>query len=269
MPFAMTFTFSRRAGLALLGCTLLLAGCASSPMPQWRDSNNVGYAPITPAVPVTDTAVPAVAISTAAPTRAALVAAAKAEWDFFGNQQIDMRHDPFSAPRLGLLEDEGEAVQRVGEYWHAVGKNLTGADCQQAWSAAFISWLMVSGNVAPQDFAPSETHFNYLSFLKERQSRPSPQFVLRPAETEPIAPGDLICAPRGNNNATTLDDIRPGLAGHCDMVVEVHADEGWAGAIGGNVFNSVSESLIPVDGQGRAQPIAQRPWLVVVKNLLP
>ena len=98
MPFAMTFTFSRRAGLALLGCTLLLAGCASSPMPQWRDSNNVGYAPITPAVPVTDTAVPAVAISTAAPTRAALVAAAKAEWDFFGNQQIDMRHDPFSAP---------------------------------------------------------------------------------------------------------------------------------------------------------------------------
>ena len=52
-------------------------------------------------------------------------------------------------------------------------------------------------------------------------------------------------------------------------MVEVHADDGWAGVIGGNVFNSVSESLIPVDEQGRAQPIAARPWLVVVKNLLP
>jgi len=262
-------TSFRPALCGALAAALLLAGCASSPLPQWRDSDNAGYAPVTPAIPVTNTGVPAVAISTAAPTRAALVAAARAEWDFFGNQQIDMRHEPFSAPRLGLLEDEGEAVQRVAEYWHAVGKNLTGADCQQAWSAAFISWLMVSSNVAPQDFAPSETHFNYLSFLKDRQSRPSPQFVLRPPESEPLTPGDLICAPRGNNNATSIDEIRPGLAGHCDMVVEVHAEDGWAGVIGGNVFNSVSESLIPVDDQGRAQPIAQRPWLVVVKNLLP
>lgn len=259
-----------RLRMAALAAALLLAGCASSPLPQWREPADAAYVPVPPApAEPSVTAVPAVAISTAPPTRAALVAAAKAEWDFFGNQQIDMRHEPFSSPRLGLLEDEGEAVQRVGEYWHAVGKNLTGADCQQAWSAAFISWLMVSGNVAPQDFAPSETHFNYLSFLRERESRPSPQFVLRPAASEPIAPGDLICAPRGNNAATTLDEIRPGLAGHCDIVVEVHADEGWAGAIGGNVFNSVSESLIPVDAQGRALPFSQRPWLAVVKNLLP
>jgi hypothetical protein len=65
-------------------------------------------------------------------------------------------------------------------------------------------------------------------------------------------------------------------------VVEVHADDGWAGVIGGNVFNSVSESLIPVDAQGRAQPIAAplagggqepaavmgRPMLILGKLLL-
>ncbi|MBB5392673.1 MULTISPECIES: DUF2272 domain-containing protein [unclassified Herbaspirillum] len=251
----------------------LLAGCASIQIPEWKGAAGSGDVPVRPAqlepVVTAVTAVPSVAISTAPPTRAALVAAARAEWDFFGNQQIDMRHEPFSAPRLGLLEDEGEAVQRVAEYWYAVGKNLTGADCQQAWSAAFISWLMVSSNVAPQDFTPSETHFNYLSFLRQRESLPSPQFVLRPAASEPIAPGDLLCAPRGSNAAATLDEIQPGLAGHCDMVVEVHANEGWAGVIGGNVFNSVSESLIPVDAQGRALPISQRPWLAVVKNLLP
>ncbi|WP_343586268.1 DUF2272 domain-containing protein [Herbaspirillum sp.] len=272
MPAANASLKSSSLFAAALAATLL-AGCASSPMPAWREPADTAVVPArpAPAEPIESATIPVppVTISTEAPTRAALVAAAKGEWDFFGNQQIDMRGETLSAPRLGLLEDEGEAVQRVAQYWHAVGKNLTGADCQQPWSAAFISWLMVTTNVAPQDFAPDETHFNYLSFLKQRESRPSPQFVLRPAASEPIAPGDLICAPRGNNTAATLDDIQPGLAGHCDMVVEVHADEGWAGAIGGNVFNSVSESLIPVDGQGRALQIAQRPWLVVVKNLLP
>jgi hypothetical protein len=49
----------------------------------------------------------------------------------------------------------------------------------------------------------------------------------------------------------------------------VHPQQGWAGVIGGNVFNSVSESLIPIDAQSRAMPIGMRPWFVVVKNLLP
>jgi hypothetical protein len=216
-----------------------------------------------------DQVVPVLPAGSAPPTRAALVSAARAEWSFFGEQQIDMRHETLSAPRLGLLEDEGEAVQRIGLYWRAVGRNLNGADCSQAWSAAFISYLMTIANVSPQDFAPSDVHFTYLSFLQQREKQPQPLFVLRPAATEPVAAGDLICAPRGDNTASTLDDIRPGLPGHCDVVVEVHPQEGWAGAIGGNVFNSVSESLIPIDAQARAIPIPMRPWFVVVKNLLP
>lgn len=212
---------------------------------------------------------PPLGISSASPTRAALVAAAKAEWAFFGEQQIDMRQPVLSAPRLGLLEDEGEAVQRIALYWRAVERDLNGADCGQAWSAAFISYLMVVSNVSAQDFLPDDVHFSYLSFLQQRQLQEKPAFVLRPAASEPIAPGDLLCAPRGNNTVTTLDGIRPGLAGHCDMVVEVHAEQGWASVIGGNIFNSVSESLIPIDAQARAIPVAMRPWLVVAKNLLP
>lgn len=212
---------------------------------------------------------PPLNIATAAPTRAALVAAAKAEWTFFGEQQIDMRQAALSAPKLGLLEDEGEAVQRIALYWRAVDKELSGADCDQAWSAAFISYLMVVTNVSAQDFSPDDVHFNYLSFIKQRQSQANPAFVLWPAATTVIAPGDLLCAPRGTNAATTLDDIRPGLAGHCDMVIEVHPEKGWAGVIGGNVFNSVSKSLIPINAQGQALPIAMRPWFAVVKNVLP
>jgi hypothetical protein len=235
----------------VLGIMLLLQACSSMKNPATPDH------------------LPPLAINSAPPTRAALVAAAKAEWDFFGGQQIDMRQPVLSAPRLGLLEDEGAAVQRIALYWRADERDLNGADCGQAWSAAFISYLMVVNNVPAQDFAPDDVHFSYLSFLQQRQLQPKPAFVLRPAASEPIAPGDLLCAPRGTNTATTLEQIRPGLPGHCDIVVEVHAEQGWAGVIGGNVFNSVSESLIPVDAQARALPVAMRPWLVVAKNLLP
>jgi hypothetical protein len=203
-----------------------------------------------------------------APSRAALLAAAETEWAFFDRQQIDMRGEVLSAPRLGLLEDEGEAVQRVGLYWQAVGKNFTGADTQQAWSAAFISYLMQQGGVPQEAFQASDVHFNYLSYLKQRQTQPNPLFVLRPVAGTGIVPGDLICAPRESNQATSIDDIRPGLPGHCDLVFEVHPDQGWAGVIGGNVFNSVSESLIPIDSAAHLIPIARRPWFVVAKNLM-
>jgi hypothetical protein len=216
-----------------------------------------------------DEVAPIVPLSSAPPTRAALVEIAKDEWRFFGEQQIDMRHQLLSAPRLGLLEDEGEAVQRVALYWRAVGRKLSGGDCDQAWSAAFISYLMAAGNVPAEQFAPSDVHFTYLSFLQQRERETQAAFVLRPAATEPIAAGDLLCAPRGTNTASSLDDIHPGLPGHCDMVVEVHPQEGWAAVIGGNVFNSVSESLIPIDARSVAIPIAMRPWLVVAKNQLP
>jgi hypothetical protein len=203
------------------------------------------------------------------PRRATLLAVAQTEWDFFGRQQIDMRQEPLSAPRLGLLEDEGEAVPRIGLYWRAVGQNFTGADTQQPWSAAFISYLMQSAGVAADDFLFSDAHFSYLSFLKARQNEANPLFVLRPVATEVVTPGDLICAARDNNTVDAIDGIRPGLPGHCDLVLEIHPEQGWAGVIGGNVFNSVSESLIPMSTDGRVLPFPRRPWFVVVKNLMP
>jgi hypothetical protein len=203
------------------------------------------------------------------PRRATLLAVAQTEWDFFGRQQIDMRQEPLSAPRLGLLEDEGAAVPRIGLYWRSVGKNFTGADTQQPWSAAFISYLMQSAGVSADDFFFSDAHFSYLSFLKARQDDADPLFVLRPAATEAVTPGDLICASRDSNTVDTIDDIRPGLPGHCDLVLEVHPEQGWAGVIGGNVFNSVSESLIPMSADGRVLPFSRRPWFVVVKNQMP
>lgn len=243
--------FRSLRGICAVLMIALLQSCTSTYVAE-RD----GVAPIMP-------------LSSAPPTRATLVEIAKSEWAFFGKQQIDMRQQTLSAPRLGLLEDEGEAVQRIALYWRAVDKDLNGADCGQAWSAAFISYLMAAANIPSQQFSPSDVHFTYLSFLQQRETQPAPAFVLQPAATTAIAPGDLLCAPRGSNTALRLDDIRPGLPGHCDLVIEVHPDQGWAGVIGGNVFNSVSESLIPIDTRAIAIPIPTRPWFAVAKNLLP
>jgi hypothetical protein len=250
--FSPSCIFQSLRGLSAVLAIALLQACASSP----HVSDRADLAPVIP-------------LSSAPPSRTTLVEIAKSEWAFFGEQQIDMRQKTLSAPRLGLLEDEGEAVQRIALYWRAVGKSLNGADCDQAWSAAFISYLMVAANVSPQQFSPSDVHFTYLSFLQQREKQPAPAFALRPAATTAIAPGDLICAPRGANAAASIDDIRPGLPGHCDIVIEVHPEQGWAGVIGGNVFNSVSESLIPIDTHAIALPIPMRPWFAVAKNLLP
>lgn len=203
------------------------------------------------------------------PRRTALLAAASKEWQFFGAQQIDLRQEPPSAPRLGLLEDEGDAVQRIALYWQSVGRSYTGADTEQPWSAAFISYLMLMAGVADSDFQRSEAHFNYLSYLKQRQDAPDPLFVLRPVSTQSVAPGDLICTARDDNTVDTIEAIRPGLPGHCDVVYELHPLLGWAGVIGGNVYNSVSESMIPLTWDGRVIPTARRHWFVVVKNLMP
>lgn len=230
---------------AILMC--MLTACSSVPVPSVSD-------------------LPA---KTGQPRRAALLAAANKEWQFFGRQQIDMRQEPPSAPRLGLLEDEGDAVPRISLYWQSVGRSYTGADTQQPWSAAFISYLMQEAGVADNDFQRSEAHFNYLSYLKQRQQASDPLFVLRPVSTQPVTPGDLICTSRDDNTVDTIAAIHPGLPGHCDLVYELHPLLGWAGVIGGNVYNSVSESIIPLTWDGRVIPTARRHWFVVVKNLMP
>ncbi len=83
------------------------------------------------------------------------------------------------------------------------------------------------------------------SGMVERARRPGAAFIARrPSERAPQV-GDLICASRAGSG-TTLDNLNRG-AGHCDIVVEVKP--GWVAAIGGNVGDSVSRSVFPLDGQ--------------------
>ena len=80
--------------------------------------------------------------------------------------------------------------------------------------------------------------------------RPGAAFIpRRPSERAPQV-GDLICASR-DGGGTTLDNLNRG-AGHCDIVVEVRPGE--VHAIGGNVGDSVTRSVFPLDATGFCRP---------------
>ena len=132
------------------------------------------------------------------------------------------------------------------------------------WSAAFISWDIESAGVPRDLFCPDQRHTIYVERIVERAKKPGAVFI--PHAPDGYAPrvGDLICASR-ENSGTTLQNLNRG-AGHCDIVVEVKP--GWAAAIGGNVADSVSRSVFPLDGGGFLSPISARPVFTVIENRL-
>ena len=133
------------------------------------------------------------------------------------------------------------------------------------WSAAFISWDIQSAGVPRDLFCPDQRHTIYVERLVERAHRPGADFIPRRPDERAPQVGDLICASR-NGSGTTLDNLNRG-AGHCDIVVEVRP--GALAAIGGNVGDSVSRSVFPLDANGFLSPISARPYFTVIENTLP
>jgi len=57
--------------------------------------------------------------------------------------------------------------------------------------------------------------------------------------------GDLVCYPR---QASATYDTTGAYMSHCDLVTEIKGDE--AITIGGNVGNSVTKTIVPIDSKG-------------------
>jgi hypothetical protein len=86
-----------------------------------------------------------------------IVEAANSEWVYFGQQIVVIDGDEESIPHVGIWEDDDDShSDRINQYWRAVGKyRLSGYDCKQPWSAAFISWIMQAAGV-PNDLVSTE-----------------------------------------------------------------------------------------------------------------
>ena len=222
--------------------------------------------------------------------RAELMAVAERELDAFGGsrggQTVLWRADGSVAvdPVGQSTEDDRRVYERLTLYWAAVGEGSFSsyAECAAAWttsgvkkcawhlpwSAAFISYLMAQAGVPESEFAPDASHVDYLQGIVARSMAGNPGYLVA-RDVADYAPrrGDLVCATRGVDVAP---DWRLLLGQrypmHCDLVTDNLGDR--IEAIGGNVFNAVSLSVIAarngylIQGSGRN-------WIVVVENRYP
>ena len=200
-----------------------------------------------------------------------IVEAAKAEWDYFGRQEVVYEGDEESIPRVGIWEDEHDShSERINHYWRAVGKNrLSGKDCTQPWSAAFISWIMQAAGVPKPLFPPSGAHRSYLDRFLASAHRPYAAWKPHTLQEYRPRPGDLICAHRGTSRPGEATRELPTTLNarlHCDIVVGIKGQT--LQAIGGNVRNSVSKSILTLSPDGYLQPTSRRPWFLIVENRL-
>ena len=237
----------------------LVAACAqapaSKPVVQAKDLAPLGPCPPSSWKPE--------APPPTASAKTSMVLLAVGEWARFGRQVTIYSVDkPPRTEQLGVKERD--APQRIADYWAAVDKNLSGLN-DVPWSAAFISWDIESAGVSRDLFCPDQRHTIYVERMVERAKKPGAVFI--PHAPGGYAPrvGDLICAAR-EGSGTTLQNLNRG-AGHCDIVVEVRPGE--VDAIGGNVGDSVTRSVFPLDDAGFLSPISARPVFTVIENRLP
>ena len=201
-----------------------------------------------------------------AEVKATILALTRGEWETFGRQRVYWEDGVQVIKPVGLWEDDRLGSERVAEYWRVLDpdSDLTGKDCADPWSAAFISWVMIRAGVDPRQFTRSAAHRDYLKTIIAHAGDPGFKFRPRsPADYAP-RPGDIICRGRGSTREITDFHALPGDAElHCDIVV-TNAN-GKLESIGGNVRQSVSLSEREVDAAGKLSA----PWFVVVENRYP
>ncbi|MCK6441507.1 DUF2272 domain-containing protein [Elstera cyanobacteriorum] len=217
--------------------------------------------------------------------RLRLIATAQAEWQTFGGAVIDWSNGRKEILAEGIKETDDRVASDLRRYWRAVptvfGENAAASDGKAAatdapfsiaWSAAFISYLACAAGVPASDLPRAEAHFTYL----DAALIGTPGFVAQPPEEDTPQPGDLICGDRSppEKRLASLLDRRAEIGSprplHCDIVVDVRPRQ--LRAIGGNVNDTISLSLYPIDADGRlirlTDPEALS-WLAVLRSTYP
>lgn len=243
-----------------LAC-LVLAGCATHRKPPTPPRPVPSAAPPRPPAPLSE-------------LKRNILDLARREWDYFGRQTVVFDGEEESIPHVGKWEDDpGAYAFRVNDYWRAVGRpELTGNHCSEPWSAAFVSWVMREAGVPDYQFEPAEAHWIYLARIMAEAGSSYAGFVPRTIDRYTPQPGDLICTSRGGRPPPVFPGgyLDPQLVQHlplhCDIVVEREGDT--LAAIGGNVRNSVSKTIVKLDKQGLMQPTQRRPWFMALENRL-
>lgn len=179
---------------------------------------------------------PIVAAPSVRALRENLLRLAIQEWEKWGKGQR-RESDPGMQPLLQDYWLTGVGwIPGTPRWWETV-----------PWSAAFISWLMRRAG-AGNAFKYSAAHAVYIKAAKDNRlvNNENPFKAYRVNEVRPEV-GDLVCKSRAGSGAN-YENIGPGLATHCDVVVGVQPGE--LSAIGGNVDDSVGRRPVRIDANG-------------------
>lgn len=197
-----------------------------------------------------------------------LVDLAISEWNYFGRQTVRLDQDRERIDPVGYWEDEAVRAGRVRQYWQAVGRpEVSGYDCAEPWSAAFISWLMNTAGIPDHQFRRSDAHWVYLNEIMANATRQDSLFIPHKLGEYRPGKGDLVCAYREPEQKIrqleAMSRLPPDTRLHCDLVV--YRGRGYLEVIGGNVRNSVSKTVVPLDADAYLKPLTQRHWFMAVE----
>lgn len=187
------------------------------------------------------------------------------------------------------------AMDLIKKYWmegvdYSSSRAINEINKRTAWSAAFISYcvrktLVNSGNSARFDFSASHSVYIGQTLRNDFAGVAKPAFFGEPAngigKVQP-AVGDIV----GWSRTANISDYEDALAAaraipnpgryysHCDIVVSI--SDGKVTMIGGNVSNSVSKTVVVLDGDGcmpirpfrynDAGDILSGPFFVVIQH---
>ncbi|MBM3588451.1 MAG: DUF2272 domain-containing protein [Alphaproteobacteria bacterium] len=204
-----------------------------------------------------------------------------AEWEEWGRQVSDrppgpaQESDPAGFPRLQAywqVVPEGRAIITRNRALFRAG--YEGQWQQDAWSAAFISFVMQKAGIDAREFTPSAAHGTSIDGMiaDAREFPREAPFIPHRVQERVAAPGDLLCADRSRwplahwrERAADQGRFRPM---HCDIVIRNH--HGRVEAIGGNIQDAVTMARFPTDRRGillPASPGAPQ-WFAIFENRL-
>lgn len=189
----------------------------------------------------------------------------------FKKSIVDIANEEWNAWNSGgrIKEGDSRTMDRLRSYWRE-GANVNWSDqkmIDEAWSSAFISWVMNKGG-AGNEFPRTASHSEYIrmSVKNRKENNENPFKGYKPSEEQAkVKVGDLVCYPRQSGVSY---DSTSSYKSHCDLVTEVKENE--AVSIGGNVSNSVTKTIVPLTKEGYIDKSKDKKsyggYFVVIKN---
>jgi len=113
--------------------------------------------------------------------------------------------------------------------------------CDDAWSAAFVSYLMTQADI---NFPGSCSHMSYFTEIRDHPGEYDCE-TFRMDDIADIQGGDILCQCRENSCPIDYDDAYERQESHCDIVVDREGDV--LTTIGGNLGDTVQQRTVNID----------------------